>query len=294
MITSTTSSGNINILHLDNYDYIIYLDNYEGELELQGTVNTIRFVTHGECKINSDIVLPKINKLDSILISGEGTCQFTTINATVVTIKSLDTRDIEIKADSIVSNITKISNCNLTHLGNSDIFLNSEGHLTLVDSIIECADITTAFKCPYILIDNCDLNIINCTNIIDSSNEACVVTHCIEDTQSNTSWIVKAKVRGSNDEPMNFQQAKLDNEILTRRKIYTHEPAYTPLNEYDEYREKLGYTNPDLHRRIDQEGEYEYPELFSPKYEIGIRGIYSYRGTEHFYHDESSTTCEIP
>jgi len=70
---------------------------------------------------------------------------------------------------------------------------------------------------------------------------------------------------------------------------------------------EFGYTNPDLHRRIDDDPVFDpdvdYP--FSPRDEHGVPykqsvvlgvwdGIHSYRTTTTYTHDEESTTCEIP
>ena len=70
---------------------------------------------------------------------------------------------------------------------------------------------------------------------------------------------------------------------------------------------ELGYTNPNLHRRIDQDviippGS-DYPFVIYDKdgnaykqaVTIGVWDrIHSYRTTETFIHDEESETCEIP
>lgn len=70
---------------------------------------------------------------------------------------------------------------------------------------------------------------------------------------------------------------------------------------------EFGYTNPDLHRRIDNDPEY-IPGVHYPfvKYDengipykqdvvIGVwDGVNSYRTTTSYVHDEESTTCEIP
>ena len=70
---------------------------------------------------------------------------------------------------------------------------------------------------------------------------------------------------------------------------------------------ELGYTNPNLHRRIHDEAEVpigsNYPFVHYrddgtayPQHSvIGVwDGINSYRTTTTYIHDEESTTCEIP
>ena len=70
---------------------------------------------------------------------------------------------------------------------------------------------------------------------------------------------------------------------------------------------EMGYTNPNLHRRIDQNPDIpvgsDYPFVkyredgtaYPQHVTIGVwDGIYSYRTTTTYIHDEESTTCEIP
>lgn len=59
-------------------------------------------------------------------------------------------------------------------------------------------------------------------------------------------------------------------------------------------KDAYGLTNPNLHRRIDNEGEIVTPELDSRKYNLSIYGLNSYRGIDTVVHDEESTVSEIP
>ena len=60
-----------------------------------------------------------------------------------------------------------------------------------------------------------------------------------------------------------------------------------PANATDLVKDRIGFTNPNLHRRIDS----ETPE----KYHIGVHdNMHSYRTVDTGGHDEESTTCEIP
>lgn len=73
----------------------------------------------------------------------------------------------------------------------------------------------------------------------------------------------------------------------------TAQGTFRPADEEDLERDTNGYTNPNLHRRIDpslQEGE-----VAEREYIIGVYdSIHSTRYTKLNYHDEESTTCEIP
>ncbi len=66
-----------------------------------------------------------------------------------------------------------------------------------------------------------------------------------------------------------------------------------PATEEDIARDEIGYTTPNLHRRVDPK-QHE-GEIAERKYTLGIYdGLHSIRTVETFTHDEESTTCEIP
>ena len=51
-------------------------------------------------------------------------------------------------------------------------------------------------------------------------------------------------------------------------------------------KDELGITDPNLHRRIDNEAESDYS--------LGVKTLHSYRTRIGKEHDEDSETCEIP
>ena len=56
-----------------------------------------------------------------------------------------------------------------------------------------------------------------------------------------------------------------------------------------------GITDPNLHRRIDEDLTVLQPEqVEKDTHSILIGGTNSFRSTEHYYHDEESTTSEVP
>lgn len=56
-----------------------------------------------------------------------------------------------------------------------------------------------------------------------------------------------------------------------------------------------GITKPNLHRRIDDDlSELEPGEVAKDSHSLQVSGVNSYRSVEHYYHDEESTTSEIP
>ena len=63
----------------------------------------------------------------------------------------------------------------------------------------------------------------------------------------------------------------------------------------DEYKDlKLGFTHPNLHRRVDPKSPTNDKEKRSREYNLGIYGTESYRTTTVYLHDEDSETFEIP
>ena len=71
--------------------------------------------------------------------------------------------------------------------------------------------------------------------------------------------------------------------------------AITPLTTEEQAKDDLGFTHPNLHRRVDVQQPTDPREVAPRKYTVGVYDkINSYRTTEISYHDEESTTCEIP
>lgn len=60
-------------------------------------------------------------------------------------------------------------------------------------------------------------------------------------------------------------------------------------------KDEFGYTNPNLHRRVDASHDHIPANESSPRnYELGIYNLNSYRTVTRHTHDEESETCEIP
>lgn len=58
-------------------------------------------------------------------------------------------------------------------------------------------------------------------------------------------------------------------------------------------KDEIGFTNPNLHRRI--ETDLEKPDgVLDMEISLRVQGVESYRTTSYTVHDEESTTCEIP
>lgn len=295
MISYSTYSGKISINPLENNGYSIVLMDFKGTLTVDKTTKYIKFNLKGTNLIDSDISLQCTDKLDSIVIRGSGSCRFKGLRATSLTIQS------NIYATQLYSNVTKISNCSVVAIENeypNNPFIDAVGHIWIVDSSLIINNFRIGVKTPYMLLDNVKCSI-NCESKAIESNNPQVIEHCTDLNTTDYSFLCNPLVSDDEGNPLVFTQANIHDEngnlnIITRRNIYTYEPAYTPLNDYDIFREYIGYTNPDLHRRIDQNGYFEEPSIEPEKYEIGIRGIYSYRGTDKTYHDEKSRYDETP
>ena len=74
------------------------------------------------------------------------------------------------------------------------------------------------------------------------------------------------------------------------------EPNTSHLADEDELeKDGIGFTHPNLHRRIDpQQPEEDSGELQPRSYTVNIYGGDSYRTTTIYVHDEDSETSEIP
>jgi len=66
-------------------------------------------------------------------------------------------------------------------------------------------------------------------------------------------------------------------------------------SEEDIQRDDVGFTNPNLHRRVDELEPTDPAEVKPRTYQLGVWDrLNSYRTECVYYHDEESTTCEIP
>lgn len=73
-------------------------------------------------------------------------------------------------------------------------------------------------------------------------------------------------------------------------------PAKVVNNDTDEMKkDEFGYTNPNLHRRVDESFDHIPANESSPRnYELGIYNVNSYRTVTMHKHDEESETSETP
>ena len=70
-------------------------------------------------------------------------------------------------------------------------------------------------------------------------------------------------------------------------------PQLVEAGSIEEQRDAVGYTNPNLHRRIDPQ-EPSAPAVSPNTYKLSIQNNDSYRLTQVATHDEDSVVSEVP
>lgn len=273
-------SGQIEIIDKDNHSYTIILNDYIGSIDVSPIVKRLRFILHGESDLESAIELSSPDKLDSISIRGEGYCSFPSLKATVVEILG----DVEVNI--IDCHIAKITSAKLSTSTYLD-WINASSHIWITDSVLECTTSRVGIKSPYVLIDNSNVHL-ECNIPIDSDNPASL-EHVLVDEDTEHFFICKGKVLDKDGDPRSFVQTAQE----TRRTLYNHTPAVL-ASPKDKFKQSTGYSNPNLHRHIDQEGSFEDPEDSSKTYDAGIYGLYSIRTTSTHYYGDGSLINEIP
>ena len=76
--------------------------------------------------------------------------------------------------------------------------------------------------------------------------------------------------------------------------LWVHRKEASKASDAELEKDTLGFTNPNLHRRINNDGKVIDPELKPRQYNLSISGYNSYRGVDVTLHDEDSTASEIP
>ena len=76
-------------------------------------------------------------------------------------------------------------------------------------------------------------------------------------------------------------------------KIETAQGFATPATQAEIDKEAT-YTNPNLHRRIETDISPVGEQTAPSEYSVGVFGKNSYRVVKSYYHDENSTTSEVP
>ena len=282
MISYSKISGTIKIINIDSGVYTVILDSYIGSIEVDSEVCGLKFIVYSDNTVTSPINIVKNNKLDKILVTGPGN-----LSAPV-----FETTCLDIQAHTIIgnvrSNVVKVSGSTLEGLNNVDnpyistdsfdtnVFVSASGHIWLIDCIFNSSGYTYGITSPYVLLDNATCNIHSEIRAIESDNDV-RIQNCSDTQASTDEFESTAEVLDSDNIPKPFVYTIVRNEFgeyeksISRRQTYGHGPAVL-ADKFDTFQDATGYTNPNLHRRIDQNGEIlkSRPSNYITDYTIGL------------------------
>ena len=169
-------------------------------------------------------------------------------------------------------------NNNRNDLENYSSFVNAKGHVWLTDCTFITSGYDTGISAPYILIDNSKCDVQGNNFAFDTPN-AISVEHCIDIEYLQNSFKSLSLVNDEFGNPKDFIYVVIKDKdgnvskIASRRKLYGYNvesSMYTqggalvsgnqniyaqPATPYDIFKHSTQYTNVDLHRWINQNGE---------------------------------------
>lgn len=279
--TYNLRSGNIDVLESDNA-VTITLYSFEGELTIPNTCVYLVLVLNGHNAINSGIELNDHDKIDSILIKGDGSCDF----SGPVGANSVEVRSKCNFFDNLHGNVIKLSGSEV-RASYTDFGIECSGHIWILDSYLEISGYQSdiGIVSPFVLIDNSSIFIEANSEAIQTPHKLIISNCCTPTDYSDTEFKIQSLVHSDEEighelyRPDSFVYAVVENEqgekeIVDRQKNFSEFSA-TLIEEdsYDWFKHLTQYTNVDLHRWIDQEGE------------IDQDGIYKGRGTNYIKDD---------
>lgn len=275
MIKFTGDSSKIQIIEGD-HSCLCILKEFVGEItSITDECKYLTFVLFGDCIINSNISLTSTDKLDTIIVKGEGSLCVTSLNATTIEVYA------DVKFDSVTGNVVKFCGCQISKYceAHSETYIKAAGHIWVTDTILTANNCNIGISSPYVLIDNSTCNIQASIKAIQTSNDM-IIEHCDSVNDKDCLFTSSASVLGSdNITPKKFLYALLRDEsgnvvqVATRRKLYGYNvetlsevwdnakvsgeqiiPAQL-ADAFDEFKHSTQYTNVDLHRWISDVGE---------------------------------------
>lgn len=275
MIHNTTRSGEISIIDGDDNYYTVILNNYVGTVEPDSSVAYLKFHLYGSSTVTNDIALQEHDNLDYILVEGSGKVAFKSLKATNVELKSdIAVNQISGKVirflDAVITaanvegnNVVPINESNLSsYSGLGETHIKATDHIWFLDTKYVSAGYSICVSSPFVLIKNSSINAIGDV-VFDTSHEMSV-EFCDVIEQSSGRYLSRGKVVEADGTPKPFtynvtKPSKHEVNILDRRKLFGHIPMqptilepYTNITPYDRFKEYTGYTNVDLHVRVDQ------------------------------------------
>ena len=268
MISYDVSSGHISVY--EDGDFVkITLNNFVGHIEdIDGYKNVIVDITGrnldtlGMCL---RIHTTSQDKTDSIIIKGKD--KFVDSIDTAI----LGSTSIEISNVNITNSlecavyVLKVQDCRICTAGGvmgSGWSIWARSYIRVVDSTILGESELSGFWAPYIFIENSNCSLIHSRTYLKPIPEGSelVITEGTLIENSATKFICECLVKDDEGYPKSFVYTVVRDEdgqvvqVIDRQKHYSYIPAQL-ATAYDEFKHSTGYTNVDLHRWIDNEGE---------------------------------------
>ena len=189
--------------------------------------------------------------------------QWGTVPASV---RSLQLPDINISGSKgKFSNTYKLGDKSRNNSFDTSIFIQAKGHVWLIDCYVVDTEHNISIQSPYILLDNAKCSIQAETEALDTKidkeyyNEIST-ENCKDVEQTITSFSCNGIVTDENNIPKEFLYVIVKDEndkyagVISREKLYASQPAHL-VTPYDKFKHSTEYTNVDLHRWINQDGE---------------------------------------
>ena len=279
LATYVATSGEAHVFDNDFTSCTVVLKDFVGTLSINSSVQSLKIIVYNECTVNSDIELKNLDKTDKIKVTGDGHLDIQRFKST----------SIELQADctihSLEGNVIKFESCQVDCVPTThDPIIYSVGHVWFSDCIVNYEGSGTLIHTPYLLVENATCTIISEGEWITGKGRYQVILDdcldvVLDDNRFSCVALVLEEIKGQM-RPKDFLYVLLadaDGELRTiasRRQLYGYDTLSTTLvdqsgsyvkyahanqhgmyyNLFDRFKEETGFTNVDLHRRINQFG----------------------------------------
>lgn len=296
-VSCDVSQGTFTVTYRGSGCYYLVLDGFRGTISTDGSVSKLKILLVGECEIGDVSVQRRQDRLDVIeMVScvqdtddgrSMGTSKAGAISATNVLMSGTC-----IEFGSIDCDVLAMRSSQAYGTG-AQAAVTASNHIWVVDSILEVASDSTAISSPYILIDNGSLNVSGAPAI---ECEGVSLEHASLESATFDGYVCSAAVIDpltGNPEAFMWHWDP-ETKTVTSRLVRSGCSPMRPATAYDWFKESTGYTNVDLHRRVDQEGAFQSPEVAPRRYDLGIYSLNSFRTIETSYRVDGSNDTELP
>lgn len=296
-VTCSFESGSVGSIERSDGIITVILDSYDGTVRFDSSVSRAKVVLIGACSVKGLSVKSEYPNLDALEVTSRDTnygdgakmdvSTIGNLSATTVMVTSAHIECGSIECDTLISRSSQIYELEWM------LSVKASGYVRLFDTILECASESAAIDSPYVLLDNCYVD------FKGNPAMACLDRHVehstiVCDTESEFACSPKV-IDPITGVPKCFMYA-YDPEtgsVSERLERHTYEPA-RPANAYDRFKEATGYTNLDLHRRVDNDAVPVAPEVLPRHHTLGICSLNSFRTIETSYRSEDSENIELP